>query len=197
MPTILQRIAAGDQTAVRECVDEYGGLAWRLGWRYLGHEQSEIEDAVQEAFVEVWLAARRFDPSQGSEPAFVSTIIHRRLIDYQRRRMSRGREGVGSGFDGALTDGVPVSICDAVQRAEAKPVAEAFDRLPPDEREALWLSIHGGFSHSQIATATSAPLGTVKSRIRRGLLKMYDALMPSHGDSREVRGSEHGKEVGR
>ena len=83
--SILQRIADGEHSAVVACVDEYGGLIWRLARRYLGQSNGEVEDGVQEVFIELWLAAEKFDPSRGSEPAFVATIAHRRLTDYQRR----------------------------------------------------------------------------------------------------------------
>jgi len=176
LSTILQRIAAGDESAVADCVDEYGPLAWRLAWRYLGRVSGDIEDAVQEVFVEIWMAAQRFDPGVGSEASFVATIIHRRLIDYQRRMTTRSREITDPQ---PLAERAPARVQDLVAGRAFGPVAEAFDRLPDAEREALWLSVHGGLSHAQIAAATDSPIGTVKSRLRRGLIRLYEALRPT------------------
>jgi RNA polymerase sigma factor (sigma-70 family) len=89
--TILQRISDGDGTAIDACLREYGDLVWRLASRYLDRAPGEIEDAVQEVFVELWLHAGRFDPALGGEATFVATLAHRRLTDYQRRVTVRRR----------------------------------------------------------------------------------------------------------
>lgn len=73
--TILQRISAGDQDAVAACLDEYGGLVWRLALRYL-NSKADAEDATQEIFISIWASAHRFDPAKGSEAAFVATVAH-------------------------------------------------------------------------------------------------------------------------
>lgn len=167
-------MAAGDESAVAECVDEYAGLVWRLARRYLDSAGSEVEDATQEVFFELWLNAGRFDPARASEPAFVATIAHRRLIDHQRRVTSRRR--VAQSIEPKPES--PARLRDMLQREEFARVAEAFDRLPDDERRALWLSIYAGMSHRQIGVATDSPIGTVKTRLRRGLLRLNDALSP-------------------
>ncbi|MGP1346305.1 MAG: RNA polymerase sigma factor [Phycisphaerales bacterium] len=183
MPAYLQRISAGDESAVAGCVDEYGGLVWRLACRYLSRAPGEVEDAVQEIFVEVWRMAARFDPARGSEAAFIATIAHRRLIDHQRRLRTRfmpSLDAIGAepGADTAASrsDNPPDCLREAVVRHDLSLVSEAFDRLPDDERHALWMSIHNGLSHRQIAEATRSPIGTVKTRLRRGLLRMYDLV---------------------
>ncbi|TVQ62696.1 MAG: sigma-70 family RNA polymerase sigma factor [Phycisphaerales bacterium] len=170
--TLLQRIAGGDHSAVTACVQEYGGLIWRLANRYLDRAKGEIEDAVQEVFVELWTKADRYDPSKGSEPAFVATIAHRRLIDYQRRVSARPDR---TSTSERPPEGVaPASI--EVKRADLAHAALAFNKLPEDERQALWMSVRSGMTHQQIAHATNAPIGTVKSRLRRGLIRLTEAV---------------------
>lgn len=170
---ILQRVAAGDPSGVTACVEEYGDLVWRLASRYLGGATGEIEDAVQEVFVELWMAAGRFDPSKGSEASFVATIAHRRLTDYQRRVTSRSR----TARNATPADADPSrSLADAARRPEAKEAAEAFDRLPDEEKRVLWLALRGGLTHAQIADSTGTPVGTVKSRLRRGLARLSAML---------------------
>jgi RNA polymerase sigma factor (sigma-70 family) len=136
--TILQRISAGDEHAV----DEYGDLIWRLASRYLDRVKTDIEDAVQEVFVELWQHAGRFDPEKGSEPAFVATLAHRRLMDYQRRLKSRPNPA-GDSVSEATRAEVPASLQIEVKRIDAQRAAAEFDRLPDDERSALWMSIYG------------------------------------------------------
>lgn len=178
--TILERISAGDKGAVAACVDEYGDLVWRLASRYLDRAKTDIEDAVQEVFVELWQHASRFDPSKGSEPAFVATLAHRRLIDYQRRLKNRPSPG-GDAVE-ATVRALPANLHVEVKRIDAQQAAAEFDRLPDDERRALWMSIYGGMTQMQISEATSTPLGTVKTRMRRGLLRLNSALR-GHTDS--------------
>lgn len=173
MQTILQRVAAGDDSAVVDCIDEYGGLVWRLARRYLNRAEGEIEDAVQEVFVTLWMTADRFDPSRGSEPAFIATLAHRRLTDYQRRVTTRRRH---EGAAGSLPTGVPVEQ-DRLHRSEAGVrMIERLEQLPEEEGRAVWMSTYRGMTQSQISEATDAPLGTVKSRLRRGMLRLCNAL---------------------
>ena len=88
--SILQRVAAGDMAAMQECIDRYGGLVWSLA-RRLSLSPAEAEDGVQEAFIELWKHAERFDPEVASETTFVSMIARRRLIDRRRSRASKDR----------------------------------------------------------------------------------------------------------
>lgn len=168
---ILPRIAAGESSAVTECVHQYAGLVWRLAHRYLDGVPGDIEDATQEVFVELWLNAGRFDPEKGSEPAFVATLAHRRLIDYQRRTTVRLRHVTVEAKPES-----PARLRDAVSTEDVSRVAEAFDLLPDQERRALWLSIYGGMTHRQIGIAMDSPIGTVKTRLRKALSRLHEAL---------------------
>lgn len=175
-PTLLQRIAAGDESAVRSCLDEYGGLVWSLARRYLTPLGDDVEDAVQEVFVEMWRHAARFDPSRGSEPAFVATIAHRRLTDRQRRARLRRSEVLP---DERVLAEAPSSVirpASADAKDSARAAAIALDRLPAEERQVLWLTLYQGLTHESIAGLTSQPVGTVKTRIRRGLARLREFL---------------------
>ena len=86
--SVLERIAAGDESAVRECMDQYGGLVWTLARRF-SESAADAEDASQEIFLEIWKSAARFDPARGSESVFVTTVARRRLIDRLRARKRR------------------------------------------------------------------------------------------------------------
>lgn len=170
---ILQRVAAGDPIAVRECLDRYGGLVWSLARRFCPN-RDDAEEAVQEAFVEIWRKAERYDPALSSEITFVAMIARRRLID-------RGRRARGALRTHDLDDERALPTEDHAQELvdigdEAQKAAAALARLRPDEQKVLELSIYDGLSHDQIAQKTKLPLGTVKTHLRRGLARVREML---------------------
>lgn len=168
-------MAAGEQPAVTLCIERYGGLIWSLARRY-HRDAHEAEDAVQDVFIELWRSAHRYDPAVATEKTFVAMVARRRLIDNLRRRARRKptvelTEAVdaphpnGDGSHGA------VEAAD-----EAALARHAVSRLPEDQREAIKLAIDAGMSHSEIADKLGVPLGTVKTRIRRGLIAVRESL---------------------
>lgn len=183
MPTILQRISAGDQSAVGACLDEYGGLVWRLALRYLG-SRSDAEDATQEIFISLWSSAHRFDPDKGSEPAFVATVAHRRLIDMKRAAYVRRTVSIEKTPE--LSREGPSDVHVSPWGVEAEMAAKALHRLPAEERDALWMAVRGGLTHTEIAAATDLPVGTVKSRLRRGVQRLREMAGVSADDEHSV-----------
>jgi RNA polymerase sigma-70 factor (ECF subfamily) len=166
--SILERVARGDQQAVKQCIDEFGGLVWAIA-RRMTRSRADAEDAVQEIFVDVWRSASRFDAAQGSEKVFVTTIARRRLID----RIRRGR--MNSMMDGeeALDDPRFAEAGNQGEiRAEAERAASVVARLRPEQRKVLRMGLLEGLTHSEIASATGMPLGTVKTQMRRGLIQV-------------------------
>ncbi len=173
MSEILERIARGDDTAVAACLEEYSGLVWRLARRRLRMAPQEVDDAVQEVFVELWLSAGRFDRAKGSEASFVATVAHRRLIDHQRRVESRRMAARRAALERAGAAGASGS---AARVDGGRAAAAAFDGLPEDERRVVWMSVHNGLSHGQIAAAMDSPIGTIKTRLRRAVARLRASL---------------------
>mgnify|MGYP000877103792 CR=1 FL=1 len=175
--TILQRVAAGDSSAVDGCLAEYGALVWSLVRRHC-RNHADAEDAAQEAFVGIWQAAARFDPEKGTEATFITMIVRRRLIDRHRKA---GRQPETSSLEGqpavAEKHTRQVEISE-----EAGLVRRRMADLRPDERRVLELAISEGMSQSEIAAATSLPLGTVKTHARRGLLRLREMLEADSAD---------------
>jgi RNA polymerase sigma-70 factor (ECF subfamily) len=172
----LPRIAAGDERAVRECVHRYGALVWSLARRWCA-DRTDSEDAVQEVFIDLWRTAHRFDMTRASEAGWVAMIARRRLIDRARRRQTLPTtEPFPADFD--LEDDTSAdaeSVLDRATRAEqARAVLRA---LPATQRRLLELSLLDGKTHDEIARETALPLGTVKSHIRRGLLRARAMLL--------------------
>lgn len=169
---LLPRVAAGDAGAVQACIDRYGALVWSIVRKSM-RDTSQADDAVQEIFVSLWRAASRFDPKMGSESVFIATIARRRLID-RHRRLQRVPEA-------EPIDEVVVadsrSDTETVDREdEAHRAFAALEHLKPQQKRLLELWVVGGMSHSEIAASTGVPLGTVKSQIRRGLIRVRELL---------------------
>ncbi|MDA8017240.1 MAG: sigma-70 family RNA polymerase sigma factor [Thermoanaerobaculia bacterium] len=173
--TILQRIADGDPTAVEQCMDTYGGLLWSMA-RKKGLDPEDADDLVQEIFIELWKSAERYDPSQASETTFVAMIGKRRLIDRFRRKQ---RRPVTQTIVPDLHDEADGEHQQLEARVELSVAQKALGVLRPDERSVVLMSAYHGMSHGQISKSTGLPLGTVKTYIRRGLMRVKEALEES------------------
>lgn len=169
---ILNKIAAGDKSAVEECLKKYGGLVWSLSRRML-RNSDDAEDAVQDIFLDVWKNAGKFDESQSSETTFIAMIARRRLID---RIRFTSRRITADGLDEVMVE--PVDRADKQMQTslEANDAVRALNSLRPEQQQVLQLSIVQGLSHQEIADRTGMPLGTVKTHARRGILQAREFL---------------------
>jgi RNA polymerase sigma-70 factor, ECF subfamily len=170
--SMLQRIASGDSAAVRDCMREYGPLVWSIA-RRLSRTPSDAEDATQEIFLDIWRSAGRFDASQGSDKVFIAMIARRRLIDRLRKTSAEPpMDPVEALETVAWADpGTSSETC-----IEAEHAARALAELRPEQRQVLELGLLHGLSQSEIAARLSMPLGTVKSFMRRGLIKVRELM---------------------
>ena len=174
--SLLQRVARGDQTAVRDVMSAFGGLVWSLARRFCAN-QADAEDATQEIFLDVWRSAPRFDPAVASEATFIAMIARRRLIDRTRKAGRRPNEETL--IEPTLTDGAEAVSRRAELGDEVTRAIQALGRLSPEQQQVLKLSIYRGLSHEKIAEATGLPLGTVKTHARRGLIRLRELLESS------------------
>lgn len=178
-PSLFQRIAAGDESAVGECLDVHGGRVWAIARRFCP-DRADAEDAVQEIFVSLWKSAHRYDPARASEAAFVATIARRRLIDRLRARGGRETVPLEERTADALQTPPNAEASADLARARAE-----IERLEPEPRRVIQLAVIEGYSHSQVAEATGLALGTVKSHVRRGLGRVRAALGTGGGPDDE------------
>ena len=170
---ILPRVAKGEASAIDECLDRYGGLVWSLACR-LSPSTSDAEDATQEIFVDLWRNAGRFQQELGTEATFISTLARRRLIDRQRK-LRRNPEP--QSIDQAGVEYAAPPLSPQIELAEEGVRATAcLEKLRQVEREVLELSIYHGLTQSRIAERTGAPIGTVKTLIRRGLTQLRSCM---------------------
>lgn len=155
-----------------QCIDEHGSLVWGLA-RRLSRTTADAEDAVQDIFTDLWRSASRFDATQGSEKMFVAMIARRRLID----RLRRLKTEPATVSDDTLMATVEAAGADSSEvSAEAETAARALSQLRPEQRQVLEMSLLHGLSQSEIASRLNLPLGTVKTFMRRGLIKVREAL---------------------
>jgi RNA polymerase sigma-70 factor (ECF subfamily) len=168
----LQRVARGDEAAVQACFDEFGGLVWSLARRMLPRGEDPA-DAVQEIFIELWRKADRYDPSIASEKTFVAMLTRRRMIDKIRKAGRTPRSA-------ALDEAAHVPVDDGPNQVElseeANRIRKLMEQLTPDQQKVLSLSVNEGWAHRQIAESLNMPLGTVKTHVRRGLMRVRELL---------------------
>jgi RNA polymerase sigma factor (sigma-70 family) len=175
---LLPRIARGDESAVPLCLDRYGGLVFSLARRMVG---PDAEDLTQEIFVELWKSAGRYDPTQSAETTFVAMIARRKLIDHLRRNpRSRLPETLPDSLIARVEDGEAMVLkTEATARVEA-----ALQQLRCEERDLIRMSILDGLTHEAIHQLTGIPLGTVKTQIRRGILRVRELLQVDEPERR-------------
>lgn len=171
---LLEAVATGDRGAFSELYDEMAprvlGLVKRL---LIDHSQSE--EVTQEIFLEIWQTASRFDPNKGGASTWILTMTHRRAVDRVRASQSSRDRDVKVGIRDldADYDHVAESVETTVEHER---VVKAMARLTELQREAITLSYYGGYSNSDVATILSVPIGTIKTRIRDGMIRLRDEL---------------------
>ena len=172
---LLTEVATGDSKAFEELTKKYGNLIWSIARRYLSN-QAEAEDAVQEIFLALWQSASRFDANKVSEITFIATIARRRLIDGLRKN---NKHKILQSIDDSISDDVFQQKSNLEKNAELSLAIGILETLEKKDQELLSLSIYQGYSHVEIAKLLNLPLGTVKTKIRRNLMKIREKIKHS------------------
>jgi RNA polymerase sigma-70 factor (ECF subfamily) len=175
------RLAAGDQAALAEAYERYGGLVFGLARRVLGDE-AMAEEVTQEVFIHLWEHPEKFDPPRGSMRSWVGLLAHRRSVDRVRveARRSRTEARVEPAGPAAAAH---AEVDDELSRVWlAGRVRAALDQLPAEQRDAVVLAYFGGRTYRQVATELDIPEGTAKSRLRLALAKLEELLRPNLTD---------------
>lgn len=170
---LLQAIAGGEEIALSALYDRYRLILFGLLVRIL-RSQSEAEEVLQEVFIQVWQRAGDFDEARGKPFTWLVTLARSRAIDRLRALGARERathEAVRNTPE-VWSDAVK----DAIRAERGQIVRTALSRLPEEQRRALFLAYFEGLSQSEISARLATPLGTVKTRVRSGLIKLRELL---------------------
>ncbi len=182
LESLLARVAGGDESALRELYDRTSRRVFGLALAVL-RDRAAAEDVTLEVYVQVWRQAQRFDAAQGAALAWLATLARTRAIDaWRARQRQAAREAAPELPDAtelACSAPGPEARCEDGERAAR--VHRALDSLPPEQRRALQAAYFTGLTHVEIAAAFGQPLGTVKTRIRNGLLALRRALAGMEG----------------
>ncbi len=175
---LIARIREGDQSALDELYRRYSSPVYSLVWKILQNPE-ESEDVALDVFWQIWRQAERYDLSRGAPPAWIFTLARSRAID--RLRARHRREDRTISFDDPELNLDPLDekkppdeVASFRQRRDA--VREAMKTLSPKQREAVELAFFHGMTHVEIAEKLRQPLGTVKTRIRQGLIRLRKHL---------------------
>jgi RNA polymerase sigma-70 factor (ECF subfamily) len=170
--TLIERIVARDAGAVGELYDRHSRLLYGLILRIV-QERSEADDVLQEVFVAVWNRAETYDVAVGSPVAWLVRIARNRAIDRLRANTARVRALESVPLELESTENPETSAWLSEQQ---RAVAQALDAIPRDQRCLIEEAYYLGFTQSELAERHQLPLGTVKTRIRNGLLTLRQQL---------------------
>jgi RNA polymerase sigma-70 factor (ECF subfamily) len=173
--TLMQRVGDADALAFEVIFDRHAGAAFSLAYRMCGR-RSRAEDIVQETFLSLWRRGGRYERSRGSVRSWVLGAVHNKAIDSFRHETATTGRDVNE--DEALEQlaAPDRTETEAERRSEAGQVRGALEQLPTDQRRVIELAYFGGFTHRQIADMLELPQGTVKGRMRLGLVKLRLSL---------------------
>jgi len=180
---LVAQAAGGDERALGELYDRYGGMSFSLACAIVG-EHADAEEVVADAFAQVWRSASGFDAARGSVAAWLATIVRTRALDLLRSRKRRARVLEEAAV--VTDEGESLVLAPSVESTDRSAeltetsviVRKSLAELPLPQRRVIELAYFGGLSQSEIAAQLSEPLGTVKTRMRAGMDKLRQALRP-------------------
>lgn len=162
---LIAALRSGSQQAMAELYDRYSGVVYAVALRVLG-DTGAAEDVLQEVFMQLWRNPGAFDASRGNLAPWLAVIARNRAVDILRKRRP------SSELEDVTLAVSPDMAGDADRGRIAERVRDALKQMPGPQRGALEMAYFEGYSHSEIAAKTGEPLGTVKTRIRNGLLQL-------------------------
>ena len=170
---LLRAVGRGDEAALAACYDRYRLILFGLILRIL-NDRAEAEDVLQETFLQVWRRANDFDETRGRPFTWLVTIARSRALDRLRSHGSRERIAAEAAVE--ARDVIGDATKETLRSEEAVVVRRALIELPEEQRRALLLAYFEGLTQTEIATRLGIPLGTVKTRIRSGMIRLRELL---------------------
>ncbi len=176
---LLRRVAQGDRRSFEELYDRFSGVLFSIAHRVLNNQEA-AEDVLQDAFIQIWEKAPLYDPSRGKPMTWAVTLTRNKAIDRLRSTVRRNRlqDDVQREAETFEQFDDRSSFEAAAAGDTSKLVREAIQKLSKDQREAIELAFFSSRTQTEIAEHLNEPLGTIKARIRRGMMKLKDVLSP-------------------
>lgn len=174
--SLLERVKGGDQEAFALLYDRLSPLLYGLVCKIL-NDAKESEDVLQEGFLHIWRKSASYDSTRSSPSTWAVMIFRHKAIDRLRSRQRRDQNLEHAAMQPLFTansDSEPVE--SALRREERGAVRAALEQIPTDQREAISLAFFSGLTQVEISARLNEPLGTIKARIRRGMLKLRESL---------------------
>jgi RNA polymerase sigma-70 factor (ECF subfamily) len=166
---LVSAVRSGDESAMARLYDKYSSIVYSVALRVLG-DSGIAEDVLQEVFMQLWRNPGVFDSSRGNLAAWLSVIARNRAIDNLRKRRPE------SDIEDVVVSVTPDLASEAERSRSMQKVRGTLGAMPDAQRKALELAYFEGLTHSEIADKTGEPLGTIKTRIRSGLLALRKAF---------------------
>jgi RNA polymerase sigma-70 factor, ECF subfamily len=176
---LLKRIGQGDRRSFEELYDRFSGPLFSTAYRVLNNQVS-AEEALQDVFIQIWESAPLYNPAIGKPLTWAVTLTRNKAIDRLRSAQRRSRLQENAQREAETFERFDDhSSFDAVASMETgKLVREAMQKLSQDQRQVIELAFFSSMTHTEIAEHLSLPLGTIKTRIRRGLTKLREVISP-------------------
>lgn len=174
LATLLQRCARGDEESFAEVYDLTARRVHGLVLRVV-RDPAQAEEVTQEVYLQAWRAAASYDETKGSALSWLMTLAHRRAVDRVRAAEAASRQDT-TYHQRSQTVPHDTTSEAAESSIEARRVRAALAELTTVQREALELAYFGGYTHTEVATMLDLPVGTAKTRIRDGLIRLRDAM---------------------
>ena len=170
---LLAMVARGDEAAFAAVYDQVGALVFGLARRII-KDPAQSEEVTQEVLLEVWRTASRFDPSLGSARSWLMTMAHRRAVDRVRAAQASAQRDARASL---VTTDYDVVAEEVEARMDAQRVRRCLNALTELQRESVTLAYYGGYTYREVAGLLGVAVGTVKTRMRDGLIRMRDCLV--------------------
>ena len=176
---LLARVAKRERAAFEQLYARYSNILYATAMKFL-KQDADAQDVVQDVFIQIWDKAKLYDPTKGKPLTWALTMTRNRSIDRIRaiQRRTRLRDDFESETVADESAGVREALFEVDASEKSQILRDAVGRLAPEQRKVIELAFFGGLTQSEVADRLGEPLGTVKARARRGLMKLKEILGP-------------------